>query len=110
MSEPKYPSINIKLVGEDGNAFSILARVNEAVRESDEDVDISAFRKEAMSGNYSHLLCTVMNWFSVDADEAQEDDEFETCDYCGCLLNEFGDCPNCDDDEEDDWEDEEDYE
>ncbi len=30
----KYPNVYVKLVGEDGNAFSILARVSKALKKS----------------------------------------------------------------------------
>ena len=30
MSTPKYPQVKVKLVGEDGNAFAILGRVQRA--------------------------------------------------------------------------------
>ncbi|TFG99690.1 hypothetical protein E4H12_01965 [Candidatus Thorarchaeota archaeon] len=63
---PKYPNINVKLVGTDGNAFAILANVQHALRKGavpKEEVD--TFLKEAMSGDYNHLLRTCMNWVSV---------------------------------------------
>jgi hypothetical protein len=31
-TEPKYPHVKVKLVGRDGNAFAILARVTKAMR------------------------------------------------------------------------------
>lgn len=31
MSEIKYPNITVKLIGEDGNAFAIMARVRRAL-------------------------------------------------------------------------------
>ncbi|NLS80141.1 MAG: hypothetical protein GXY76_23115 [Chloroflexi bacterium] len=71
---PKYPQVKVKLVGEDGNAFAILGRVTKALRKggvSREEVD--AFLHEAMSGDYDHLLWTVMDW--VDVDEPDDEDE-----------------------------------
>lgn len=67
MSEPKFPHVHVRLVGEDGNAFAIMGRVRSALRKakvSKEDVD--AFLKEATSGDYDHLLQTVMNTVEVD--------------------------------------------
>lgn len=64
MNQPKYPHITVKLVGEDGNAFSIIGRVQRALRTkgvSAEEID--AFRAEATSGDYDHLLRTV--WMTV---------------------------------------------
>lgn len=58
---PKYPNITVKLVGEDGNAFSIIARVQRALRSGGvSSEDIHAWRDEATSGDYDHLLRTVM--------------------------------------------------
>lgn len=65
--EPKYPEIKVKLVGEDGNAFAILGRVIAALKlhnVSKEERDL--FFAEATSGDYDHLLQTVIRW--VDAE------------------------------------------
>jgi len=70
---PKYPHINVALVGEDGNAFSILARVKRALeRGGIAKAERDAFMAEAMSGDYSHLLVTVTNWVSVDGWDEDE--------------------------------------
>ena len=64
--EPKYPHIEVTLVGEDGNAFAILGRVMQALRRnkvSKEEID--AFKTEATSGDYDNLLQTVMRWVTV---------------------------------------------
>jgi hypothetical protein len=72
----KYPNINIPLVGEDGNAFSILGRVSRIMKRNGLKDEVSAFHAEATSGDYDNLLRTVMAWFSVDTqlDEDYEDD------------------------------------
>jgi len=74
----KYPNINIPLVGEDGNAFAILARVKRIMRRRSDlpDSEWEAFHAEATSGNYDNLLLTVMKWFSVD-EQLDDDDEWE---------------------------------
>jgi len=67
---PKYPHINISLVGEDGNAFAILGRTRRALRQGGVSNDaVNRFIKEAMSGDYNHLLCTVMDWVATDGEE-----------------------------------------
>lgn len=66
MSEVKYPEINIPLVGEDGNAFSVLGRVMRVMKRKGMYAEWEEFHTEATSGNYDHLLLTVMRWFSVD--------------------------------------------
>lgn len=61
------PKLTIKLVGEDGNAFAILARCRKAMRRagiSKEQQD--EFTREATSGDYDHLLQTVIKWFDVE--------------------------------------------
>ncbi len=65
--EPKYPEINVKLVGEDGNAFSILARVSHALKRNGvPKSERDEFFKEATSGDYDNLLLTVMKWVNTD--------------------------------------------
>ena len=74
--EVKYPQVKVKLVGEDGNAFSILGRVVSAMNEAGLPHEQSAeFIKEATSGDYDHLLQTVMEFVSVDLDDDTEDGE-----------------------------------
>jgi hypothetical protein len=74
MSTAKYPHINIPLVGEDGNAFSILGRVQRIMKRNGLHDEVENFRTEATSGDYDNLLVTVMRWFSVDT---QLDDDYE---------------------------------
>ncbi|EAK8218605.1 hypothetical protein E7M22_00055 [Campylobacter jejuni] len=62
----KYPNVYVKLVGEDGNAFSILARVNNALKKAGvSKEEISQFQKEAMSNDYNHLLNVVQYWVNA---------------------------------------------
>jgi hypothetical protein len=66
-TEMKYPNVTVKLVDEDGNAFAILGRCKTAARKAGVDsVEISAFVKEAMSGDYHHLLRTCMKWWNCE--------------------------------------------
>ena len=59
----KYDNVKVKLVGEDGNAFSILGRVQKALRQAGVSrEEIPEFQNEATSGDYDHLLATVMEW------------------------------------------------
>ena len=63
----KYPNVYVKLVGEDGNAFSILARVSNALKKAGVSKEkISQFQKEAMSNDYNHLLNVVQYWVNAD--------------------------------------------
>lgn len=77
MSAVKYPNVKVPMIGEDGNAFAILGRVQTALRRagvSREERD--AFVDEATSGDYDHLIGTVMEWVEVDP----QDDEAENPD------------------------------
>jgi hypothetical protein len=66
MEQVKYPEIEVELVGHDGNAFAIMARVKSALQKngvSSEEVD--EYLEESMSGDYNNLLRTAMKWVSV---------------------------------------------
>lgn len=61
--QPKYPDIHVRLTGQDGNAFFILGKVKSALKSAGvpkEEQD--EFMKEASSGDYNHLLQTVVKW------------------------------------------------
>ena len=59
--------IKVKLIGEDGNAFYILGKVQRALREARQSKEfIDAVIKEATSGDYSHLLATVATVVEVE--------------------------------------------
>lgn len=67
MTTPKYPDIHVTLVGEDGNAFAILGRVQHAMRRAHLTTEeIERFIREATSGDYDHLLRTCDEWVSVE--------------------------------------------
>lgn len=67
MTTCKHPEITVKLVGEDGNAFAILGRMQRAMRRARlPDAEIQAFVDEAMEGDYDHLLATCTNWVTVE--------------------------------------------
>jgi hypothetical protein len=69
-SEPKFPDVWVPLVGHDGNAFGIIARVSRALHEGGASHDEkNAFASEAMSGDYSHLLRTVAEWVNIESEE-----------------------------------------
>lgn len=62
----KYPHITVELVGKDGNAFAVLGTVTRALRRAKvPQVEIDAFMTEATSGDYNHLLGTVMRTVEV---------------------------------------------
>ena len=64
--EPKFPHVEIKLTGQDGNAFAIIGNVQTAMQKAGIDQKhILTFQEEAMGGNYDHLLQTAMRTVTV---------------------------------------------
>lgn len=63
MMNPKYPHVQVQLVGSDGNAFAIMGRTARAMRQGGvpkEEIDM--FFDEATAGDYNDLLATCMRW------------------------------------------------
>ena len=59
--------IKVKLIGEDGNAFYILGKVQRALREARQSKEfIDAVIKEATSGDYNNLLATIATVVEVE--------------------------------------------
>jgi len=62
----KYPHVKVRLVGKDGNAFTILGLCQRAAKNAGLPAEeISAFFAEAQAGDYNHLLATCQQWFNV---------------------------------------------
>lgn len=62
----KYPNVTVRLTGEDGNAFFIIGRVCNALgRAGVPSSEVEEFSAEATSGDYDHVLGTVMKWVNV---------------------------------------------
>lgn len=58
--------IDVKLIGEDGNAFYILGKVTREMRRNSYTKDeIDQYLKEAKSGDYDNLLRVTMEWVNV---------------------------------------------
>jgi len=56
----------VKLIGEDGNAFYILGAVQKALRKADYDKEkIDAIMEEMRESDYDHLLQTAMKHCEV---------------------------------------------
>lgn len=63
--EPKYPKVKVKLVGADGNAFSIMANCSDKAKKAGvPKEEIDNFLNEAMSGDYNHLLRTCCKYWN----------------------------------------------
>ena len=56
-------NLKLKLVGEDGNAFSIMGRARQLLRRNGRVDLIEQFTKECTSGSYENLLATGMRYF-----------------------------------------------
>lgn len=62
---PLYP-VTVKLTGEDGNAFAIMAQVRKAIISAGaNDETVEQFINEATSGDYNNLLRVVMKYVKV---------------------------------------------
>ena len=93
MIEPKYPNITVQLVGQDGNAMSIISRVKKALAIAGVNkAEQNEYLREAMSGDYDHLLQTTMKWVDCggeDEDDYDEEDEHtEDCECNDCYYEE----------------------
>lgn len=58
---PKYPNITVNLTSINGNAFSLIGATVKALRVNHiPKEEIDAFKEEAMSGDYDHVIQTIM--------------------------------------------------
>lgn len=61
----KY-DVDVNLIGQDGNAFFIMANVQRVLRRAGASKDeIAEYVSAATSGNYDQLLATTMEWVNV---------------------------------------------
>ena len=66
MSEIRYPDCEVKLLGENGNAFYILGVVTKALKlHGASDEDIEEYKRLAMSGDYDNLLVVTLGWVVI---------------------------------------------
>jgi hypothetical protein len=56
----------LTLIGQDGNAFAVLGKARRTLRQAGRGDEWAGFVSEATSGNYDHLLATVMERFRVE--------------------------------------------
>lgn len=62
----KFPNVKVRLIGQDGNAFFILAATEKAMRKAGVDEKaIDDYTKDATSGDYDHLLQVTMQTVNV---------------------------------------------
>ena len=67
--------ITLNLQNVSGNAFAILGVCRRAMERAGKREFWDEFHKEATSGDYNNLLCTVSDWFDVIFGE-DEDEEY----------------------------------
>jgi hypothetical protein len=61
------PKPTVKLIGQDGNAFSIMGRVKKALMQAGADKEyIDKYLKESTAGDYSYLLAVSMEYVNVE--------------------------------------------
>jgi hypothetical protein len=65
-SRPALSRCKVKLLGTDGNAFAIMAKVRTALRMAGRTDLIQPYFKEATSGNYDHLLQVTMKYVDIE--------------------------------------------
>ena len=67
VNDRPLPRPKVQLIGEDGNAFNVLARCRRAARTAEWTYDDWVyFHAEATSGDCAHLLATVLRHFHVE--------------------------------------------
>lgn len=64
MNTPKT-NLKVGLIGTDGNAFALMGKVSQALKRGGHKDLVDEFTKEAMSGDYNHLLRTCMAYVEV---------------------------------------------
>jgi len=69
--------IKVRIIGADGNIFSLLGICRRALRRARKIELWDEFYKEATSGDYNHALATIADYFEIGSvnDNEQEDEE-----------------------------------
>lgn len=66
MTETMRPKPEVKLLGEDGNAYSIIGRCHQAAQKAGwTEEQWKKVQDEMTSGDYGHLLKTALTHFEV---------------------------------------------
>ncbi|HCQ14356.1 hypothetical protein [Flavobacterium sp.] len=67
-------TVNLELIGVDGNAYAIMGVFSrQARREGWSQDEIDQVLEEAQSGDYDHLLSTIMTYCEPQDEEEQEE-------------------------------------
>jgi hypothetical protein len=66
MSDTLFPDVEVQLSGQDGNAFFVIGKVAVALKQGGASKeDVRAFKNDALSGDYDHVIQTCMKWVTV---------------------------------------------
>jgi hypothetical protein len=57
--------VEVKLIGEDGNAFFIIGAVSQALKRNGYESLVDEYQEKAMSGDYSHLLSVTNDYVII---------------------------------------------
>lgn len=68
---PRYPHVEVDLVGQDGNAFGLISTTRRALERAGVAADeVKAFTEEAKSGTYDDVLTTISRWVKTEMSSA----------------------------------------
>ncbi len=66
MNDPKFPQIEVELVGNDGNAYAVMGAVGVAMLKGGlTKEDVKEYTESATSGDYDNLLMVTMETVTV---------------------------------------------
>jgi hypothetical protein len=66
--------VDCELVGQDGNAFAIMGRVQRAMKQAGySQTALAEYSEASMSGDYNHLLRVAMDWTEDIGEDEDED-------------------------------------
>ena len=65
-NQAKYPEIEVELLGHDSNAFFMIGKTAKMMQRANlPKEEIALFKEEAMSGDYNHVLTTILKWVEI---------------------------------------------
>lgn len=88
VNSPDFKKVKVRLVGEDGNAFSIMGRVKRELVRSGQKEAAEEYLERATEGDYNHLLQVTLEY-------VEQSDRDEDCEYCGGDGYYDDDCEAC---------------
>ena len=73
LSDCRYPDIHVRLLDVNGNALALAGATMKALKDANvPPSEISKFHAEALSGDYQHVLQTILSWVAVDTTEKHD--------------------------------------